>query len=84
MRRQSVSPSTLAEAHDVLWRQRPARDAALREVAAFHRYSAQVYSAVADVDTRHRHEALQCAGLETHKARQIEHRLGQADGMAGE
>ena len=72
---QRVTPSTLAEAHDVLWRQRPARGADLREVAAYHRHSAQVYSQVAQVDLRHKHEALQCAGLEIRKARGIEHRL---------
>jgi hypothetical protein len=52
-------PATLAEAHDVLWRQQPARGADLREWVAFHRYSAAVYSETAKVDQRHHHEATQ-------------------------
>jgi hypothetical protein len=70
-----VVPSTLDEAHDVLWRQRPAKDADPREWVAFHRHSSQVYAQTAQVDLRHRYEAFQCAGLEIRKARDIEHRL---------
>ena len=73
-KRQGV-PATLAEAHDVLWHQRPAQDVDPTVWVAFHRHSATVYARTADVDTRHRHEALQCAGLEIRKARDIEHRL---------
>jgi hypothetical protein len=69
-------PSTLDEAHDVLWRQRPPRDAAPRVWAAFHRHSAKVYAQTAELDVRHRYEALQCAGIETHKAHGIEKSLG--------
>jgi hypothetical protein len=68
-------PVTLAEAEEMVWRLRPARDAEPSVWVAFHRRSATVYGQVADVDTRHRHEALQCAGLEIRKARTIEHRL---------
>jgi hypothetical protein len=68
-------PTTLAEAHEVLWRQRPAREADPSEWVAFHRHSASVYTQTAEVDTRHRHEAIQCAGMEIRKARDIEHRL---------
>jgi hypothetical protein len=68
-------PSTLVEAHDVLWRRRPARDADPLEWVAFHRHSAEVYAQTAKVDLRHQHEASQCAGIEIRKARDIEHRL---------
>jgi hypothetical protein len=65
---------------DVLWHQRPKQGAGLREWAAFHRHSASVYSRTAEVDQRHPHEALQCAGLEIRMARDIEHQLNpQAD-----
>jgi hypothetical protein len=74
-RKQQDPPATLAEAHDVLWRQRPARDAEPAEWVTFHRHSATVYAQTAEVDTRHRYEALQCAGMEIRKARDIEHRL---------
>lgn len=68
-------PSTLAEAHEVLWQQRPKRDADPLEWVAFHRRSAEVYSRTARIDLRHQHEATQCAGIEIRRARDIEHRL---------
>lgn len=72
---QSMEPATLADAHEVLWQQRPARDADPQVWVDFHRHSAAVYSKTASVDVRHRYEALQCAGIEIRKARNIEHRL---------
>lgn len=78
-RGQSVAPSTLAEAHEVLWRQRPSRDASPTEWAAFHRHSADVYLRTAQVDLRHRHEATQYAGIEIRRARDIEHVLNPED-----
>lgn len=71
----SKQPATLAEAHEVLWRERPKRDAEPLEWAAFHRHSAEVYAHAAKVDQRHRYEASQWAGLEIRKARDIEHRM---------
>jgi hypothetical protein len=66
----------LEEARDLLWRQRPVGYADPVKWAAYHRHSAKVYARTAEVDERHRYEALQCAGLEIRKARDIEHRLG--------
>lgn len=71
----SEQPSTLAEAHEVVWRRRPRRDADPLEWVAFHRHSAKVYSETAKVDLRHHHEATQYAGLELRRAREIEDRL---------
>jgi hypothetical protein len=34
-----------------------------------------VYAQTSKVDQRHRHEAIQCAGIEIRKARDIEHQL---------
>lgn len=73
------TPGTLADAHDVLWRQRPPRDADPMVWIAFHRRSAIVYVRVAAVDTARRSEAQQCAGMEIRKAREIEHRLNPED-----
>jgi hypothetical protein len=70
-----VVASTLTEAQDALWRQRPAKDADPQVWAAFHRHSAQVYTQTSQIDVRHRYEALQCAGLETRKAEDIEDQL---------
>lgn len=72
---QQAVPSSLVEAHEVLWRQRPSRDAAAAEWVAFHRRSASVYAETAKVDVRHRHEASQYAAIEIRRAREIEHRL---------
>jgi hypothetical protein len=74
-RGQQKTPATLAEAHDVLWHQRPARDADPLAWVAFHRHSADVYTQTAEIDVQHRHEAIQHAGMEIRKARDIEHRL---------
>jgi hypothetical protein len=70
-----VQPRTLDEAHDVLCRLRPASDAALSVRVDFHRHCAAVYSRTADLDVRHRYEALQCAGMEIRKARDLEHQI---------
>ncbi|MFI7679553.1 AMED_5909 family protein [Actinophytocola sp. NPDC049390] len=65
----------MAEAHEVLWRRRPAHDAAPAEWAAFHRRSAEVYAAAAKVDVPNRQEASQYAVFAIRRAREIEHRL---------
>jgi hypothetical protein len=74
-RDQRELPSSLYEAHEVLWRQRPSHDADPTEWIAFHRRSADIYAETAKVDVRHRHEATQYAGIEIRRAREIEHRL---------
>lgn len=78
-RKQPKTPATLEEAHDVLWRQRPSPHADPLVWAEFHRLSAKVYEQTSRVDLRHRYEAVQCAGLEIRKARDIEHRLNPED-----
>jgi hypothetical protein len=74
-RTQRTVPSSLIEAHEVLRRQRPARDADPLKWVALHRHSAEIYAATAKLDLRHRHEATQFAGIEIRRAREIEHRL---------
>lgn len=73
--RSEQQPSTLFEAHDVVWRMRPKNDADPLEWVAFHRSSADIYSRTAKIDTRHRYEATQYAGIEIRRARDIEHQL---------
>lgn len=68
-------PSSVAEAHEVLWQRRPAHDATPEEWVAFHRHSAKVYAAAAKVDGPNRHEASQYAVFATRRAREIEHQL---------
>ncbi|MGB3441940.1 MAG: AMED_5909 family protein [Actinophytocola sp.] len=70
--RQAVVPSSLFEAHEVLRRQRPSRDAAPEDWIAFHRRCSEVYTATAKVDIRHRHEAMQYAAIEIRRAREID------------
>jgi len=72
--KQANVPATLAQAHELLWQQRPAKDADALVWVEFHRHGAEVYSRVSAVDARHRHGALVCGGLEIRKAREIEHR----------
>ncbi|GAB1515315.1 AMED_5909 family protein [Actinophytocola sp. KF-1] len=76
MVRQQVAPSSLFQAHEELWRQRPAHDATPAEWATFHRHSAEVYAAAAKVDEPNRGEASQYAVFAIRRAREIEHRLG--------
>ncbi len=72
---QQVAPSSLFDAHEELWRRRPAHDAAPAEWAAFHRRSAEVYAAAARVDVANRGEASQYAVFAMRRAREIEYRL---------
>lgn len=73
--KQQYAPSTLADVHEVLWRQRPDHDSDLSEWVKFHRYSASVYSQTAQVYARYQNESQQCAGVEIRKARDLEHWL---------
>lgn len=75
MGRCQLVPSSVFEAHEALWRRRPAHDAAPEEWAAFHRHSAEVYAAAAKADEPNRHEGSQYAVFAIRRAREIEHRL---------
>ena len=72
---QRVAPLSVFEAHEELWRRRPSHDASPVEWAAFHRHSAEVYSAAAQVDVANRVEGSQYAVFAIRRAREIEHRL---------
>jgi hypothetical protein len=65
-------PATLAQAHEVLLRSRPRHEAEPDVWVAFHRHCAEMYAAVAKIDTGHRHEAGYWAAAEIRRAREIE------------
>ena len=67
-----IKAATLAEAHEALLRCRPSYDAEPQVWAAFHRRSAEVYTNIAKVDVRHRHEAGYWATAEMRRARDLE------------
>ena len=69
------APATLMQAHEVLRTQRPKLADEPAAWITFHRHSAEVYAAVAQVDTDHRYEAQVLAGQEIRRAREIEDRL---------
>jgi hypothetical protein len=75
LRADDPAPATLREAHEVLHRQRPKLADEPAAWIAFHRHGAEVYAAVAKVDTDHQHEAQVLAGREIRRAREIEDRL---------
>ena len=72
---QQTVPSSLFEAHEVLWQRRPNHDAAPADWMAFHRHSAEVYAAAAKVDEPNRGEASQYAAFAIRRAREIESRI---------
>lgn len=63
----SKPPKTLAEAHDMLMKIMPKLDAPPRTWLEFRLRAAQVYTAVADVDRFHHHEAMYWAAFEHRK-----------------
>lgn len=75
----SQEPSTLAEAHEMLRRQRPKLADGPLVWVAFHRRCAEVYAEVAKVDLAHRHEAQYWAGEEIRRAREIEEKGATGD-----
>jgi hypothetical protein len=71
-------PATLAEAKELLQRQRPKSWAEPLVWVAFHRRSAEIYGQVARVDRAHRFEAQAYAGQEIRQAREIEDQLADS------
>jgi len=68
-----VMPRTLVEAHAVLARIRPARQAPLTEWLAYYQLrSTALYAEIADIDRDHHHEILHWADHEHERAKEIE------------
>jgi len=68
---QSGAPGTLMEVHEVLSKQRPAKDAPAGDWVAYYRRSAALYAEIAEVDRGHHHEALYWASRERRRAEEI-------------
>lgn len=66
-----VMPRTLVEAHEVLARIRPGRQAPLAEWLAYYQRSAMLYAEVAEIDRGHHHESLFWADHESERAKEI-------------
>jgi hypothetical protein len=59
------------QAHEVLIKERPGRDAPNGAWLAYYRRSAVVYAEVAEIDRGHHHEAMYWAGRERRRADQL-------------
>lgn len=70
---------TLKEAHEVLSRLRPKREAPLSEWLTFRRTSAALYTEIADIDRFHHHEALYWAEREQEEVNTIAAQIGTSD-----
>jgi hypothetical protein len=66
-----VTPRTLVEAHEVLARIRPNRQAPPVAWFAYYQRSASLYAEVAEIDRGHHHECLFWAGHERERAKEI-------------
>ncbi len=66
-----VMPRTLVEAHEVLARIRPGRQAPFAEWLAYYQRSAALYAEVAEIDRGHHHESLYWADHERERVKEI-------------
>jgi hypothetical protein len=71
-------PQTLTQAHDMLIRDRPSRDASGLTWLRYYRRSAAVYAEVAEIDRGHHHEAMHWAVWERKKANELQAELAKA------
>jgi type II secretory pathway component PulM len=69
-------PQTLMQAHEVLVRIRPVRDASLPVWLEYYRRSAALYVEIAQVDPGHDGEAMYWAQREARRAEELAARLG--------
>jgi hypothetical protein len=69
--RNAVEPQTLVEAHEVLARVRPCRQAPLAQWLAYYQRSAALYAEVAEIDRGHHHESLYWADHERDRAKEL-------------
>jgi hypothetical protein len=72
-------PRTLAEAHEVLARIRPGRQAPLAEWLAYYQRSAALYAEIAEIDRGHHHESLFWADHESERAKEIKAQIPTAE-----
>jgi len=76
-----VMPRTLVEAHAVLARIRPARQAPLAEWLVYYQRSTALYAEIAEIDRGHHHECLYWADHERGHAQEIEAQMPTPGGQ---
>ena len=74
-----VIPQTLVEAHEVLARIRPGRQAPLTEWLAYYQRSSALYADIAEIDRGHHHESLYWADHERERAKEIKAQMPTCD-----
>ncbi|MGH3515021.1 MAG: AMED_5909 family protein [Pseudonocardiaceae bacterium] len=78
-----VMPRTLLEAHEVLARGRPARQAPLAEWLAYYQRSAALYAEVAEIDRGHHHESLYWADQQRERLKEIQAQIATSEEQRG-
>ena len=76
-------PRTLVEAHELLARVRPSRQAPLAEWLAYYQRSAALYAEVAEIDREHHHESLYWADHERERLREIKAQIATSEDQRG-
>jgi hypothetical protein len=74
-----VTPQTLVEAHEILARSRPGRQAPLTQWLAYYQRSTALYAEVAELDRGHHHESLSWADHERERATEIKAQIPKSD-----
>ena len=77
-----VVPRTLVEAHEVLARVRPGRQAPLTEWLAYYQHSSALYADIAEIDRGHHHESLYWADHELERAKEIKAQILTRDNQS--
>ena len=77
-----VIPQTLVEAHEVLARIRPGRQATLTEWLAYYQRSSALYADIAEIDRGHHHESLYWADHERERAKEIKAQILTRDNQS--
>ncbi|SFQ63543.1 AMED_5909 family protein [Amycolatopsis rubida] len=75
-----TGPRTLDEAHDRKLDRKPRGPASRADELLWHKENMRMYQEVAEIDTRHRHEALSCAFIESLRIAEMENRAGAGRG----
>lgn len=78
-----VTPQTLVEAHEMLARIRPGRQAPLAEWLAYYQRSAALYVEIAEIDRGHHHESLYWADHDRERAKEIKAQILTSDDRGG-
>jgi hypothetical protein len=78
-----VMPRTLVEAHEMLVRIRPGRQAPLAQWLAYYQKSVALYAEIAEIDRGHHHESLYWADHERERTKEIKAQILMSDDQRG-